>query len=109
MFSVAMSLLVLRSPTPQVAAALSGMAQGVGYFIAALAPLMVGVLHELTGDWNAVIAFMVFLIVCATWSGLLAGRRSEEHTSELQSLMSLSSAVFCLENTKTTVIFNVCY
>src|SRR5690606_9165151 len=52
MFSVAMALLVLRSPTPQVAASLSGMAQGVGYFIAALAPLMVGVLHEYTGDWN---------------------------------------------------------
>src|SRR3546814_1121556 len=73
MFSVAMSLLVLRSPTPQVAAALSGMAQGVGYFIAALAPLMVGVLHELTGD------------------------RSEEHTSELQSLMRISYAGFCLK------------
>jgi len=74
MFSVAMALLVLRSPTPQVAASLSGMAQGVGYFIAALAPLMVGVLHEYTGDWNAVIAFMAFLILCALWTGLLAGR-----------------------------------
>lgn len=74
MFSVAMALLVLRSPTPQVAASLSGMAQGVGYVIAAMAPLIVGVLHEYTGDWNAVIVFMAFLIICATWSGLLAGR-----------------------------------
>src|SRR3546814_960662 len=31
-----------------------------------------------------------------------AGRRSEEHTSELQSLMRISYAVFCLkQNTKT--------
>src|SRR3546814_6049153 len=33
------------------------------------------------------------------------GRRSEEHTSELQSLMRISYAVFCLKkkkNTKTT-------
>lgn len=74
MFSVAMSLLVLRSPTPQVAASLSGMAQGVGYLIAAAAPLVVGMLHEYTGDWNAVMAFLVFLIVAAMWSGLLAGR-----------------------------------
>src|SRR3546814_10584191 len=31
-----------------------------------------------------------------------AQRRSEEHTSELQSLMRLSYAVFCLKKTKTT-------
>src|SRR3546814_1341926 len=29
--------------------------------------------------------------------------RSEEHTSELQSLMSISYAVFCLNKTKTTI------
>src|SRR3546814_7962895 len=29
-------------------------------------------------------------------------RRSEEHTSELQSLMRISYAVFCLKNKKTT-------
>src|SRR3546814_2192051 len=29
-------------------------------------------------------------------------RGSEEHTSELQSLMRISYAVFCLKNTKTT-------
>src|SRR3546814_7645744 len=29
-----------------------------------------------------------------------AGRRSEEHTSELQSLMRISYAVFCLKKTK---------
>src|SRR3546814_5779770 len=29
-------------------------------------------------------------------------RRSEEHTSELQSLMRISSAVFCLKKKKTT-------
>src|SRR3546814_6375713 len=28
----------------------------------------------------------------------IAGRRSEEHTSELQSLMRISYAVFCLKN-----------
>src|SRR3546814_10666344 len=31
-----------------------------------------------------------------------AGVRSEEHTSELQSLMRISYAVFCLTNTKHT-------
>src|SRR3546814_1232918 len=32
----------------------------------------------------------------------LAGRRSEEHTSELQSLMRISYAVFCLKKKKNT-------
>ena len=74
MFAVAMALLVLRSPNPQVAAAISGMSQGIGYVIAAVAPLIVGILHEYTGDWNAVAVFMMLLIAGAMWSGLLAGR-----------------------------------
>src|SRR3546814_3144374 len=32
-----------------------------------------------------------------TWSQLLCTMRSEEHTSELQSLMRISYAVFCLK------------
>src|SRR3546814_5150602 len=32
----------------------------------------------------------------------LAGQRSEEHTSELQSLMRISYAVFCLKKKKNT-------
>src|SRR3546814_2877982 len=33
--------------------------------------------------------------------------RSEEHTSELQSLMRISYAVFCLQKTKTYLIFRI--
>src|SRR3546814_7954030 len=32
--------------------------------------------------------------------GAIVGARSEEHTSELQSLMRISYAVFCLKNNK---------
>src|SRR3546814_7865514 len=35
---------------------------------------------------------------------LLARSRSEEHTSELQSLMRISYAVFCLKKTKCTYL-----
>src|SRR3546814_3460323 len=34
-------------------------------------------------------------------------RRSEEHTSELQSLMRISYAVFCLKNKNTTAVYHV--
>src|SRR3546814_2702545 len=43
-------------------------------------------------------------IPCARWPPAAArrdaGRRSEEHTSELQSLMRISYAVFCLKKKK---------
>src|SRR3546814_5693688 len=35
-------------------------------------------------------------------NGLSAPRRSEEHTAELQSLMRIPSADFCMQNTKQT-------
>src|SRR3546814_9312010 len=39
-------------------------------------------------------------------SALLHPQRSEEHTSELQSLMRISYAVFCLKKKKTTMTKN---
>src|SRR3546814_9129428 len=40
--------------------------------------------------------------VTARWVRRLTAGRSEEHTSELQSLMRISYAVFCLKNKKRT-------
>src|SRR3546814_12554232 len=37
---------------------------------------------------------------CASHDGVARGQRSEEHTSELQSLMRISYAVFCLKKKK---------
>src|SRR3546814_4186577 len=47
----------------------------------------------------------VFEIVLLNIAITLLSARSEEHTSELQSLMRISYAVFCLKkkNTKTTI------
>ena len=49
---MAMMVIVLRSPDPHVAAHLSGMAQGVGYVLAAFGPLLVGLLHSATGSFE---------------------------------------------------------
>src|SRR3546814_2247600 len=38
---------------------------------------------------------------------VFAAQRSEEHTSELQSLMRISYAVFCLKNKKTNATNNL--
>src|SRR3546814_3974000 len=44
---------------------------------------------------------------CQLWKSTSSSSRSEEHTSELQSLMRISYAVFCLKN-KHKQIQNYC-
>lgn len=75
LFSIALSLLALRSPDPHVAAHLSGMAQGVGYALASLGPLSVGLIRDQTHSlWPLGLLFT--LISAATFAmGMLAGRK----------------------------------
>src|SRR3546814_7682215 len=49
--------------------------------------------------WDARLTSMLILLFL--YLGLIALGRSEEHTSELQSLMRISYAVFCLKKKKT--------
>ena len=51
--SLGLTLFVLRTRSASASAELSGMAQTVGYLVAALGPLTVGVLHGLEGGWTA--------------------------------------------------------
>ncbi|SFO30964.1 MFS transporter [Actinomadura madurae] len=73
-FATALSFIGLRAHDAQVATQLSGMAQGVGYVIAALGPLAVGALHDATGGWT--VPMVAVLAVCAVMAapGAAAGR-----------------------------------
>jgi CP family cyanate transporter-like MFS transporter len=51
-FPACLALINLRTRTHEGSIALSGFAQGVGYTIASLGPLFVGVLHDLSGGWT---------------------------------------------------------
>lgn len=73
-FSVALMLIVLRAPNAQVAASLSGMAQGFGYSIAALGPFLVGVLHDFSQHWHGVAVFLTAVTMASLIAGLGAGR-----------------------------------
>ena len=73
-FSLALMLIVQRAPDGHAAAALSGMAQSVGYTLAAGGPLLVGVLHDATGDWTGAAALFVLAGGAAALAGMLAGR-----------------------------------
>ncbi|WP_442809583.1 CynX/NimT family MFS transporter [Streptomyces sp. SR27] len=71
---LALTLIVLRSGDATTAARLSGMAQTVGYLMAAAGPIAAGALHQATGSWTLPISLV--LVVCATavGVGLLAAR-----------------------------------
>jgi MFS transporter, CP family, cyanate transporter len=74
LFSLALTMVLLRSPDEHVAAHLSSMAQGVGYVPAALAPLLIGLLRAWTGSFAAVGALFALIGIGLVWSGLAAGR-----------------------------------
>jgi CP family cyanate transporter-like MFS transporter len=75
-FSIALALIVWRSPSPEIAASLSGMVQGVGYTTAAFGPLAVGILHEWTHDWSFLGGFMVAIAIAGIISAMGAGRNT---------------------------------
>ena len=72
-FALALTLIVLRSPTPLVAARLGGVAQCLGYLLAALGPLVLGALHDLTDGWSWPLALLLAALVPMTWFGWGAG------------------------------------
>ena len=74
-FSIALSVIVLRAPDTATAAQLSGMAQAVGYLIAAAGPLLVGLAHQWTGDWRAAGPLLVLYTAIGMAGAAGAGRK----------------------------------
>ncbi|WP_410524841.1 CynX/NimT family MFS transporter [Pseudomonas sp. DTU_2021_1001937_2_SI_NGA_ILE_001] len=80
-FSLALALIVLRAGNSQVAANLSSMAQGVGYTLASMGPFAVGVVHDLTGSWQAIGWIFAFLGCGSMIAALGAGRARQVQVS----------------------------
>jgi len=74
LFPLALAFLGMRAGSPQQAAELSGMAQSLGYFLAALGPIAAGFLRDLGGGWNLPIIILLVLLVLMTIAGYGAGR-----------------------------------
>jgi CP family cyanate transporter-like MFS transporter len=72
--SLALTLFALRTSDAREAAALSGMAQSVGYLLAASGPILFGVLHDLTRSWSLPLAALFAVAVGVLFAGLGAGR-----------------------------------
>ncbi|MEK4553977.1 hypothetical protein [Jeotgalicoccus sp. FSL K6-3177] len=72
-FSLAIMFFVLRTRTVEDSYSLSGMAQSIGYLIAAAGPLFLGILSDYTGWTPPLIILMIAAIIIAIL-GLIAGR-----------------------------------
>jgi CP family cyanate transporter-like MFS transporter len=68
-FAMVLTLIGLRSRTPETTAALSTATQGWGYLIAAAGPLLVGVLRGLTGGYPGMFVLGVAGIALMTVTG----------------------------------------
>lgn len=71
-FPLALTLIVLRggSHTP----GLSTLAQSVGYLVAALGPLVIGIVHDVSGSWTPPLIVLLSLLAPQLVVGLAAAR-----------------------------------
>jgi MFS transporter, CP family, cyanate transporter len=81
-FALALAFIGLRSGDAQVAARLSGMSQGLGYLLAAVGPLGIGILHDLTGGWTVPAAVLIAIALVEGLPGLASGRARTLRSTE---------------------------
>jgi CP family cyanate transporter-like MFS transporter len=66
----------LRTHSAAEAGALSGMAQCVGYLMAAAGPMLLGAIRDWQGGWTVPLILAAGVAVLGAWAGMLAGRNA---------------------------------
>lgn len=74
LFPLALVLINLRTATHDGAVALSGFVQSVGYTLGALGPLVVSLLHAVTGSWTAPLILLLATGAACAIAGRITGR-----------------------------------
>lgn len=73
-FGLALFLLAVRAPDTEASAELSGMAQSIGYLIAATGPTAFGLLYDASGGWTVPLVFLMVVLAGKLWTGARVGR-----------------------------------
>ncbi|TXN31443.1 MFS transporter [Lacisediminihabitans profunda] len=76
LFPACLTLINLRSRSHEGSVVLSGFVQGIGYSIGALGPLLVGILHSVTGSWTAPLLLLLATVLACAVPAVLVGRRT---------------------------------
>jgi CP family cyanate transporter-like MFS transporter len=74
-FVLAVTLFGLRTVHHAQTATLSGMAQSVGYLLAASGPILIGVIHDATGSWTTPLVIVLGVLLAQIVAGTLAARQ----------------------------------
>ncbi|MEH7120296.1 MFS transporter [Neobacillus vireti] len=73
-FPLALSYIGLRSRNAKRAVELSGMTQSTGYILAAVGPLLIGYLYDMTHLWTIPLIALTVVSVVLTVFGMMSGR-----------------------------------
>ncbi|MHC5251317.1 CynX/NimT family MFS transporter [Listeria kieliensis] len=76
-FSLSMMFFSLRTSTPEEAAETSGMAQSVGYLLAAFGPLLFGFLHDTLGSFEVSLLILLIAGIGLFLAGLGAAKNQK--------------------------------
>lgn len=91
-FSLALTLIVLRSGNVQIAGELSAWVQGGGYTIAALGPLLVGLMLNAEASTQVITGALLCILSFAACMALLAGRQQRLEINCQGKLVTVSAA-----------------
>lgn len=72
--SLALTLMALRAENATQAGNLSGMAQSFGYLLAALGPIVMGILFDVLHSWTLLLILLIGIAIIMTIAGIGAGR-----------------------------------
>jgi CP family cyanate transporter-like MFS transporter len=75
MFPLALTLFNLRSRSQQTVLAVSSFGQGVSYSLATVVVVVVGILREVTGNWQAALWLMFAIAIASSLAGVQLAKK----------------------------------
>src|SRR5699024_11827942 len=73
-FAMALTFLSIRAKDAKDAADLSGMAQSIGYILAACGPIVIGSIYDITKGWTIPLGFLMMIATAIIFFGTRAGQ-----------------------------------
>lgn len=73
-FALSLSFLSMRAKSAKDAAELSGMAQSIGYLLAAIGPIFIGFIYDITHAWTLPLLLLMGITFVIIYVGMSAGQ-----------------------------------
>lgn len=73
-FALSLSFLSIRAKNAKDAAELSGMAQSIGYLLAAIGPIFIGFIYDITHAWTVPLIILIGITFIIIYVGMQAGQ-----------------------------------